>query len=79
MADILGGATQCQFCAGIHERVRDLPAHQQPCPRIKRIEFFESGWPSAVEFWDNASGWDEDVVFPRQLMEEDDDAPQDAV
>ena len=71
MADILDGAVQCQFCAGIHDIVRGLPPHQQPCPRIKRIEFYESGFPSAMEFWPSSSGWESGVVFPSQLVEEE--------
>jgi len=71
LADLLNGATQCQFCAGVHDVVRGVPAWQQPCPRIKRIEFHESGQPSAIEFWPLDSGWDANVVFPHQLAEDE--------
>ena len=72
MAGFLDGATQCHFCAGVHDVVSGLPPHQQPCPRVKRIEFYESGFPSAVEFWPTfGDRWDQHIVFPRQLVEEE--------
>jgi hypothetical protein len=71
LADILDGATQCQFCAGIHDVVRDLPKWQQPCPRIKKIEFYENGFPSSIEFWRSSMNWEEHIVFPRSLVEDE--------
>lgn len=73
VADLLTGVTQCQFCAGVHDIVRGVPAWQQPCPRIKRIEFYEGGHPSAIEFWEAGSGWDRNVVFPSQLAEDEEE------
>lgn len=73
VADVLSGVTQCRFCAGVHDIVRGVPAWQQPCPRIKRIEFYDGGHPSAIEFWEPGSGWDDSVVFPSQLVDEEDE------
>ena len=60
----------CMHCAGIHAMVAGLQLHQQPCPRIKRVERTVDGYPLVTEYWPNGQ-WEKDVVFPHDLDELD--------
>lgn len=62
----------CVHCAGIHAFVAGLLPHQQPCPRIKRVERDRDGYPLVTEYWDPGL-WEEDVVFPHDLDELDEE------
>lgn len=62
----------CHYCGGLHGRVARLPADQQPCPRVKRIERHPDGTVLAVEYWPPGT-WEIDIVFPRDAFDEDDD------
>lgn len=70
---IVEGVSACRFCAGIHARVAKLDEWFQPCPRIKRIEWYADGATmQAVEFWPNGE-WESSVVFPDDVWGEDDE------
>lgn len=73
------GVTACWYCGGIHTRVTNLPAQMQPCPRVKRIEWSPNGETIAsVEFWPNGD-WEDSVVFPSDVWDEDEEEPEDGV
>lgn len=62
----------CIHCAGIHDRVFGLPAHRQPCPRVKRAVWHGDDTLLEVEYWAHGSWPWEDVVFPSDVFGEDD-------
>lgn len=58
----------CEDCGGAHKRA---------CPRVKRYLAIANDQGLVVhqerEFWPPGT-WEQDVIFPDQLFEEDDDA-----
>jgi hypothetical protein len=64
------GKSACWHCGGIHATVAKLQPHQQPCPRIKRVERNADGFPLVTEYWPNGN-WEDDVVFPHDVFDDD--------
>lgn len=59
----------CIFCAGLHDRVAGLQPHEQPCPRIKRIERHTDGTVLVVEFW-RPGLWEANVLFASDIADD---------
>lgn len=56
---------QCVHCGGAHFRA---------CPRVKRMVFNNSGGLQEIEFWPEGSWSTENVIWPEDIMEEEDHA-----
>lgn len=65
------GKSACYHCAGLHDPVAKLSSDRQPCPRVKKIEYAPTGQVIAVEYWPNSEGWMANVLFPRDVYDED--------
>jgi hypothetical protein len=66
------GVQACHFCAGIHARVAGLEPHQQPCPRVKRIERHPDGSVLAVEYW-RPGAREMRIVYPADAYDDEDE------
>ena len=60
----------CIHCAGLHAVLANRTPGQQPCPRIKKIEYHPGGEMASVEYWPPDSGWDLNVIFPHQVYDD---------
>lgn len=56
---------QCVHCGGAHFRA---------CPRVKRMVFNNSGGLQEVEFWPEDSWSTENIIWPEDIMEEEEHA-----
>lgn len=52
-------ALRCQWCQGIHFRA---------CPRVKQLDYHETGQIKRVQFWPEGSYDDSDVIWPEQVF-----------
>lgn len=68
----------CVFCAGLHNRVVGLPDHEQPCPRVKRVERNGDGVILVLEFWPNGE-WEQGIVFPDSVYSVAEDEEEDTI
>jgi hypothetical protein len=65
------GKTACIHCTGLHDTLAKRQPDQQPCPRVRKIEYHPNGNLAAVEYWGPHDGWDRDIVFPRQVYDDE--------
>lgn len=68
------GKSACRLCAGIHAMVAGLAPEQQPCPRVKRLEYAATGQVLSVEFWPWNGNWEVNVIFPQDAYEDNETA-----
>lgn len=55
-------ANICRHCGGSHARA---------CPRVHRLAFHPNGNLAEVEFWPTSEWSDEHVIWPEQLLADD--------
>ena len=55
----------CPHCGGLHDRA---------CPRVKRVRW-DGGKPVEAEYWPHGEWPQEDVIFPSDIAEEEEDTP----
>lgn len=55
---------KCVHCGG---------AHLRACPRVKRMSFDTAGKIVEVEFWRENEWSDDNVIWPEDILEEDED------
>lgn len=62
----------CHFCAGLHASVAGLTPGNQPCPRVRKLEFHLGGEVASVEFWPPGR-WERDVLFPAEVYDDEEE------